>query len=256
MEQSCGQGPTISDEHAPYIAFIHGTRRPPHPLGRFIEHDPRSRRFAVASRTKNLAPVAHRRLGPILDQGVLGSCTGHTGAGVLATAPFARDAAQAAQFTDSFAVKLYAEATDRDDIPGRYPPMDTGSSGLAVAKVLHGRGLIAGYRHAFSVEAALTALQQVPVMIGTIWTSSMDEPDEEGFVRPSGEIYGGHEYLLREHAPDGADFDNGILTFDNHWGSGWGDNGRFRMRVRHLRYLLKRQGDATALTPLPSGGAM
>lgn len=251
MEQSCGQAPTISGEHAPYIAFIQGTRRPPRPLGRFVEHDPRSRRFAVAARTKNLAPVAHQRFGPILDQGVLGSCTGHTGAGALATAPFARDAEHAAQFTDAFAVKLYADATNRDDVPGQYPPMDTGSSGLAVAKVLHGRGLIGGYQHAFSVEAAVSALQQVPVMIGTIWMSSMDEPDDEGFVRPYGEIYGGHEYLMREYLPDGPDFDNGILTFDNHWGSAWGDKGRFRMRVRHLRYLLKQQGDATALTPLP-----
>jgi hypothetical protein len=237
-------------DHAPLIAFIHGQPRAERLLGRFIEHDPRSRRYATPDHgtSHSYAAVTHERFSPILDQGQLGSCTGNAGAGLLGTAPFAGTATVAEQFDEAYAVKLYSDATHRDDVPGSYPPMDTGSSGLAIAKVLRARGLVDGYQHAFSVTGLLTALQTAPVIIGTVWLSGMDQPDSRGFVRVAGSVQGGHEYLCREFEP-GSTLDNGVVTLDNSWGKGWGDRGRFRMHVRDMAYLLGQQGDVVAPVP-------
>lgn len=239
-------------EHGTVISYIQGQPREQHLLGRFVQHDPRSRAYAVQVRqTAGFPPVSHRRFTGILDQGQLGACTGFAATGALGCAPFSSSIRAARSvFNAAFATQLYSDATQGDEFPGSYPPMDTGSSGLGVAKVLHKRALIAGYEHCFSMEAVLTALQRVPVLIGTVWFSGMDTPDAEGFITPTGNTQGGHEYLLRAYSPDGPDLDNGVLTFDNSWGYGWGDRGRVRMRVRDLRYLLGRQGDAVAMVPL------
>src|SRR2546423_656913 len=52
------------------------------------------------------------------------------------------------------AVKLYSdeEVLDGD---GPYPPNDNGSTGLTCAKVLKRAGMISGYQHTFSLDAAL-----------------------------------------------------------------------------------------------------
>lgn len=241
---------TTAYDHGSLISFIHGQPRAEKLLGRFVEHDPRSRDFPTFDHGAEHAylAVAHPRYTRILDQGQLGSCTGNAGTGLLGTEPFCVSASTGAVFDEAYAVKLYSDATRRDDVPGHYPPMDTGSSGLAIAKVLKARGLIAGYRHAFSVTGLLSALQLGPVIIGTVWLSGMDEPDARGFVSISGSVQGGHEYLCREFEP-GATLDDGVLTLDNSWGSGWGDNGRFRMHVRDMAYLLGQQGDVVA--PIP-----
>jgi hypothetical protein len=238
-------------DHAPLIAFIHGQPRAERLLGRFIEHDPRSRAYATADRGPEHAyeGVFHRRHSNILDQGQLGSCTGNAGTGMLACEPFALSRpVRGLGLDEAYAVKLYSDATHRDDVPGSYPPMDTGSSGLAIAKVLRARGLIDGYQHAFSVTGLLTALQTAPVIIGTVWLSGMDQPDSRGFVPVAGSVQGGHEYLCREFEP-GSTLDNGVITLDNSWGKGWGDRGRFRMHVRDMAYLLGQQGDVVAPVP-------
>lgn len=239
----------MEQSQSSYIAFIHGQPRSANLLGRFVEHDPRSRAFAVSADATAVKAVRHTRHAPILDQGQLGSCTGNAGIGALSCSPYTRTKRQAAKYNEAAAVELYSAATQRDDVPGAYPPMDTGSSGLAIAKVLYARGVISGYQHAFSIDAVLTALQRVPVLIGTVWLSGMDQPDERGFVSTTGTVQGGHEYLLREYQPSRVSPEDGVLTFDNSWGTGWGLEGRFKMRVSQLRYLLGQQGDATVLLP-------
>lgn len=237
-------------DHGPLIAFIHGKPRAERLLGRFIEHDPRSRGYATDDHGAGhtYQAVTHDRYSAILDQGQLGSCTGNAGTGAMGTAPFANSAGAGAAFNEAYAIKLYSDATHHDDVPGYYPPMDTGSSGLAIAKVLKARGMISGYQHAFSMTGLLTALQTTPVIIGTVWLAGMDYPDSRGFVPLSGEVAGGHEYLCREFEP-GPTLDTGVLTLDNSWGEGWGDHGRFRMHVRDMAYLLGQQGDVVAMLP-------
>lgn len=208
-------------------------------LGRHVEHDPRSRSYAVqAASLGTLTSVRHRRLVPIYDQGNLGSCTGQACAGALSTAPFGH------RYREASAVRFYSQATKLDDDPATYPPTDTGSTGLAVAKVALARKLCSSYQHAFSLEAALTALQTGSVMLGLAWKTGCDTPDSSGLIRWTGSVRGGHEIELDENDVEGR-----RVGFPNSWGKGWGVNGRAYMSWDDLAAALADSGDITVLVP-------
>lgn len=212
-------------------------------LGRIVEHDPRSRKF-MAAQAPAQRSVLWGHHAPILDQGNLGSCTGNAMAQLLNTDPFAasRTAVKAGYLTEDDAVTLYHDATVLDGYPGTYPPDDTGSSGLGVAKAAKKERFIKSYNHAFGLAHFLTALQLQPVIVGTDWTNGMFKPNKKGFVRPTGSVAGGHEYLAL-----GVDYAAKAITFLNSWSSGWGPlGGRFLMTFTDFDKLLQSQGDVTA----------
>lgn len=201
-------------------------------LGRHVEHDQRSRAFAITRTDTPLRSVSWKRHVPPFDQGQLGSCTGNAMAGVLSTAPFTH------RYTETRAVTLYEAATRLDNVPGAYPPDDTGSSGLAVAKAAQQTGLISSYRHAFGIEDTLHALQQGACIAGTNWYSDMDTPDADGLVRVGGAVRGGHEYALV-----GVDMEAQRVLAVNSWGTSWGRRGYFSISVEDFTRLLAEQGD-------------
>jgi hypothetical protein len=185
----------------------------------------------------------------VLDQGQLGSCTGNAGTGALGTQPF-YDAVGKAVLpapddvvdAEKFAVELYADATVVDGYPGTYPPDDTGSSGLAICKVLKTRGTISGYRWARSAYGFLRLLQNGPVLQGMPWHEAFFQPDAQGFIDsdpnwPSSKLAGGHEVEAVGVEIDTTDAFNSVISYVNSWGTGWGDNGRFRMRLRTYEQL-------------------
>lgn len=230
-------------------------------LGRHVNHDPRSRRFPMRVGTVELRSVRHRRQVPIWDQGDLGSCTGNAALGCLGTDPFfgtVSDVERAALggWTEQGAVSLYAAATTWDGFPGTYPPEDTGSDGLSVAKALHNAHMIAGYRHAFTLPDLLGGLMETPCIVGTEWLSGMWNPDADGVIRPAGSLEGGHEYVCDEFVRAGDVFGSSrgvatvdMLGFTNSWSMSWADSGRHYMRADEFGWLLDRQGDATFFVP-------
>lgn len=131
-----------------------------------------------------------------------------------------------------------------DPWPGQYTPDDTGSDGLSVAKVLQARGLISGYQHALSLEAALTGLAERVVIVGTSWLAGMYDPAPDGRLAVSGPSVGGHEYALDE-----LDVPNRRVWMRNSWGPGWGIEGRAWMSWEDLGRLLADDGDCTILIP-------
>jgi hypothetical protein len=189
----------------------------------------------------------------VLDQGDLGSCTGNAALGAVGTAmlfealadnpgcPSETDAAA----DEEQAVSLYSAATKLDDVRGTYPPDDTGSSGLAVAKAAQKVGLISGYKHATSLEAALTALAAQPVITGVNWYEGMDSPDSSGLVRVTGQVRGGHEFVL-----DQLDVENRLVWFTNSWSKSWGHDGTAALSWDDLGRLLDEDGDVTVFTPV------
>lgn len=249
--------------------LIHQHHRPGQHLGRHIEHDPRSLRFAHGVLPQSaLKPVQWTRRIPILDQGNLGSCTGNALTGVLGTDSAGRTAPTSVAvradskgvFTagihvldEEFATLAYELNSRLDDIRGQYPPDDTGSTGLACGKTGQALGLLTGYTHAFSMDALKSALQQGPVMAGIVWLNSMFDPASDGTIavdRSSG-VAGGHELVVS--AWDGTRF-----RLDNSWGTTWGDHGSGWVSEQDMAWLLAQDGDVTvpqyaaAPTPAPT----
>src|SRR5262249_51152427 len=143
---------------------------------------------------------------------------------------------------EKFAVQLYTDATIVDGYPGEYPKEDTGSSGLAICKVLKTRKTIKGYRWARSPYGLLHLLQHGPVLQGMPWYNAFFEPDGKAFIdaddnwTSSGQA-GGHEVEAIGVELDTHDAFNSVITYANSWGTKWGDGGFFRMRLRTYEQL-------------------
>jgi hypothetical protein len=213
-------------------------------LGRHIRHDPRSLAYLVPETTTPTTAIWTRRV-PVFDQGEVGSCTGNAAAGVLGTSPFYETLPAGLVDDEGEAVKLYSAATSLDGYPGTYPPDDTGSDGLSVAKACQKAGLISGYQHITSVAAAQTAIKTGPFIVGVNWYSSMDDPNAEGLVTVGGSIRGGHEFECH-----GYDAQADLWWFTNSWGTSWGKDGTFCMSSASFARLLSEQGDATVFLPI------
>ena len=225
-------------------------------LGRHVRHDPRSLAYLVPERDPaTLTSVRHERAISVLDQGSLGSCTGNAAEGCVGSQPFygvipgtvpARPTGSPVADEDQ-AVALYSAATRLDDYDGSYPPEDTGSDGLSVAKAAQRAGLISGYQHCTSLNAALAALAERPVITGINWYDSFDDPAADGFIAiaAGAQVRGGHEICLDE-----LNVERKTVWFTNSWGTGWGKDGRAYMTWNDFGRLLKEDGDVTAFVPI------
>jgi hypothetical protein len=211
----------------------------PYRLGRHVEHDPRSRSFSAG--TAAVKTVRYKRHGAPFQQGDLGSCTGNAMAGVLMTEPLW---VSGRNLTEADAVKLYKAATTLDNIPGSYPPNDTGSSGLAVMKAAVKAKYIVGYAHAFGLDQLLGSLSLKPGIMGINWYNSFDSPKPDGEcpLTAGAKVRGGHEVQMF-----GIDVAKKRVWCYQSWGPTWGGlkNGTFYFSWKTLERLLSEQGDAT-----------
>jgi hypothetical protein len=217
------------------------------PLGRHVYHDSRSLNHLVEA-DGTVASAKWTRHIPILDQGQVGSCTANAAVGVLGTdpdyAPLAALMAAGLKLNEALALVLYS----LEEVGlgyGPYPPNDDGGSGLGIAKVLKAKGYIDSYKHITSIDAAKTAIQTGPFIVGSNWYTGMDNPNSGGLVTATGTVRGGHEYECDEF-----DADADLWWFPNSWGPGFGVAGRFCYSSPTFAQLLSQQGDATVLLPL------
>lgn len=218
-------------------------------LGRHVRHDSRSLSYLYPTSSVPLVSARHLSSIPTLDQGNVGSCTGNAATKCIATSEFWAGAksflSSDATADEKFAVGVYSAATKLDSYKGTYPPTDSGSDGLSVAKVLTARRLIPGYQHATSLAALLNALTRQAVIVGTEWRTDMYDPAANGRMKITGNVEGGHEYVLDE-----IDVENQLVWMQNSWGDSWGvQGGRAYFTWSDMAALLKADGDCTIFTP-------
>lgn len=178
-------------------------------------------------------------IGPRLDQGREGACVGFGWTAELMAQP--TPVAGAGQDT---ARPLYYELQRRDDFPGgEYPgarPRQGGTSVEEGAKLLTEAGHYIEYRWAKTEEDIALAVGHVgPVVIGVNWHEGMRKTDRKGFIKPTGEIVGGHCTLIYA-----VDVEEGIYSIQNSWGRAWGIDGTCYLKRKHMARLLKEHGDA------------
>lgn len=179
---------------------------------------------------------------PVLNQGDYGTCVGNGCAQWGNTSPV-ND-----QFTQRDARALYYQATIFDGSPDNPDAPNGGQQGATVrsgAKALQTIGRLRTYAFTTSLRTIKDwLLTKGPLIVGTIWTEGMFEPNARGYVRPTGAVVGGHCYLLIGYNTMG-------FTFLNSWGERWGTGGRCHMRIADFAALLAEQGEVCAAVELP-----
>jgi hypothetical protein len=241
----------------------------PHLLGRTVEHDPRNFDFLhpIRKATGPLRSVTHTLAMPHLNQGNVGSCEGNTLMEFLGCAKAInnrkaynrkRSHRVAAYPTEFDALDAYSLATTLDDdgIPGHYPPEDTGTSGVGIAKAGQELGGIGRYNWTRTFDAFRATLQTQPIMLGLNWYDSMFEYNGAGWVygpTSSDQPSGGHAILAYAWRPPTPKL-RSHTGCTNHWvqrdGTPWGvrigeHDGSFWIADDLLEQLLIReQGDS------------
>jgi hypothetical protein len=192
---------------------------------------------------------------PVLDQGQYGTCVGNGLAQFLNTNPiddkFTEGMGQSATSGGPYARALYYEATVLDGAPDDPDAPGGGQQGANVRsgmKALLNRKRIAAYAVASTLDDIKTYMHsgKGSMVVGTNWTNDMFNPDVNGYVKPTGSLAGGHCYLLVGDLPS-----EGAFLFQNSWGSGWGKNGRFKMKYADFQTLMNQQGEVWGAVELP-----
>lgn len=189
----------------------------PYRLGRHQVPDalPPEKEIVRTAWFRPLKDTDHKRVVPPFNQGQIGSCTANAAIGLLMTEPFHQ---AAWNFTEDDAVKLYEQETrlDNSQIPGSYPPDDTGSTGAWSMEALKQNGWIRDYVHTRSLHTALRLVVPAPISIGVSWYQSMFTPDKDATIHvdESSGLAGGHQIEVV-----GLDVAGQRIRIANSWGT-------------------------------------
>lgn len=185
-------------------------------LGRRPEFDERSRAFGVMEIVEVPKPRSYTwACGASLNQGPDGACVGFAWAQELAARPVVVKGLGYAA-----GMAFYRRAQQLDEWPGEEPTY-VGTSVLAGAKAVMEAGHLREYRWAFGAdELAVAVSRQGPAVIGIDWHRDMFSPDAAGWIRPTGDVVGGHAILVR-----GYNVRLRRFLLHNSWGAQWGGRG-------------------------------
>jgi hypothetical protein len=205
----------------------YGRKFYPNPLS---EYYPMEARLAPWGKPKTtIWPV-----GELLNQGSEGACVGHAMKGLLLAEPNVHTG-------EPDAFTIYYEAQKRDPWKDKE---HSGTTVKAAAEYLHEIGLIEQYVWARSGHEIVRWISEHgPVVLGTLWFESMNEPNDLGFVKIVGEPVGGHSFLAY-----GFIEELDAVLCRNSWGPYFGINGDFYIKFSDLDVLLRSYGEACAAT--------
>ena len=226
----------------PTTTFRRFTEDPaaPYRMGRHQVHDALIAELeAAVDLLEPIKDVDHTELQPVWDQGQIGDCTMNAAYGTIVCDPFGRPGVT---YTEADIVDGYKLETRLDDsqIPGHYPPDDTGSCGPWSMMVLQKLGLIARWVHTRTLHAALRLLNKGPISIGIAWYPSMFTPDAGHTIHVDDSVdpAGGHQVCIVAN-----DTRNRRVKIRNSWGRSWGDDGHAWLSWDDFDKLLKGGGD-------------
>lgn len=211
-------------------------------LGRIRSVDERDRGFLMKSLIPQKIDRKFKYWNPNFwwgNQGNTPQCVAYSWCHWLAAGPITQIDSRS-RFKDGKPVDptlLYRMAQDNDEWAGN--DYD-GTSVRAGAKVLKNNNYIHSYYWAWRVDEVVNALLTLgPVVVGTNWTEGMFYPSEEGIIKPTGRIAGGHAYLL-----DGVNMTKGLIRIKNSWGKEWGNKGFAYISLHDMNTLIKANGEA------------
>jgi len=204
-------------------------------LGRLEQFDDRSRAFPIRTLVEGRFPRSYTwSVNTWLDQKREGSCVGFSWEQELAARP-----ARVENVTNDTGTSIYKTAQKLDEWPGE---AYSGTSVLAGVKAIQQLypGAITEYRWAFGIDDLILAIgHQGPAVIGIKWYSGMYTPDANGFIKPKGNLVGGHAILVH-----GVNKFNKFFKLHNSWGKNWGKNGGCRLCFEDMEKLLNDGGEA------------
>lgn len=213
-------------------------------LDRVEEFDERSRAYSIGEiRTTPKLRSYTWRCNDWFDQGKEGACVGFALGHELAARP-----AEVKGLGYDFLVEdVYWEAQKTDPWEGgAYPgavPVYHGTSVLAGVKRIKELGYIKEYRWAFNIDDVLYGIgHNGPAVLGIPWYYDMYFPDGKGFIKPTGQLVGGHAILARA-----INVKKGYVTLRNSWGKGWGKDGDCYITFEDLETLLNQRGECCFL---------
>lgn len=202
-------------------------------LDRRVQFDERSRSYPI----RNLVLDKPQRsytwaCDTYLDQGREGACVGFSIAHEIAARPVEAAA------SSGLALDIYDRARQLDDWEGE--DYD-GTSVIAGMKAAVEKGYFNEYRWAFDLNDLILAVgYKGPAILGINWYEGMLDPDENGYIRPTGDIVGGHAILCR-----GVGVRQRYFYLHNSWGRDWGPlGGTCRIRFADLEQILHEDGEA------------
>lgn len=213
---------------------------------RQVKYDNKSVDFPVRAILPNKGPKSRSWAYIQLDQGQEGACTGFSATMEAVANPvpvfgipsFYKIFHKDVEPVNQVARDLYHRAQQLDEWAGENYE---GSSVLGAAKAGVEKGWWTEYRWALGPGAEAAAQDVImslsyhgPVMMGTYWYEGMYGPDAKGFLNVSGNVVGGHAWLLTKYS----------LTKDAVWTpNSWGGQGQGWISRADLVKLLANDGE-------------
>lgn len=213
-------------------------------LDRIVQFDERSRSYSIHDiREKKKLRSYTWRCNDWFDQGKEGACVAFALGHELAARP-----SEVKGLDYNYLVReVYWEAQKQDIWEGgSYPgasPRYHGTSILAGVKRVKDLGYIEEYRWAFNIDDVLYGIgHNGPAIFGLSWYEDMLHPDENGFIKPTGSVLGGHAVLGMA-----VNVKDGYVTIRNSWGKRWGKDGNCYITFEDLEKVLKERGECCFL---------
>ena len=213
-------------------------------LDRLVQFDERSRNYSINPTVSQKTPRSYTwRTTEWYNQRAEGACVSFALGHELNARP-----AEIKTISEDWLVKgLYWNAQRIDPWQGgSYPgavPFYEGTSVLAGVQILHKLGAFKTYRWAFNTDDIILGVgYNGPAVIGVNWYQGMINPDENGFIHPTGNLVGGHAVMLRA-----VNVKKEFFTIRNSWGREWGVDGDCYITFNDLHNLMRQQGECVFL---------